>query len=136
MILIADGGSTKSAWCQIDKSGHRINFNTEGYNPYFVDTPTITNSLNKQLPEELDKASVKEVHYYGAGCSVPEKVNIVVKAMQNVFPNAEVYVGHDLLAAARALMGNEPGFAAILGTGTNSCLYDGKDICEVICPKK
>lgn len=128
MILIADGGSTKSAWCQIDNTGHKTNFNTEGYNPYFVDTKTIISSLERELPEALDKQAVKKVYYYGAGCSVPEKVETVYKAMKAIFINADVFVGHDLLAAARALMGNEPGFAAILGTGTNSCLYDGKDV--------
>lgn len=128
MILIADGGSTKSAWCLIDQSGLKKNFNTEGYNPYFVDTRTIINSLERELPESLDKAAVKEVFYYGAGCSTEEKVAIVYNAMKAVFVNADIFVGHDLLAAARALMGNEPGFAAILGTGTNSCVYDGKEV--------
>lgn len=128
MILIADGGSTKSAWCQINQDGHKVNFNTEGYNPYFVDTQAIVASLEEQLPAELERSAVKEVYYYGAGCSTPEKVETVAKAMRTVFGNAKVFVGHDLLAAARALMGTKPGFAAILGTGTNSCIYDGKDV--------
>jgi hypothetical protein len=76
----------------------------------------------------LNKEGIEQVHYYGAGCSTKEKNEIVVKAMQSVFPNAEVYVDHDLLAAARALLGRKAGFAAILGTGTNTCLYDGKII--------
>lgn len=128
MILIADGGSTKSAWCRIDKAGHKVHFNTEGYNPYFVDTPFVINSLNTQLPDDLNRNEVEEVYYYGAGCSVQENNNKVIKAMEHVFPNAKVYVGHDLLAACRALLGNEPGFAAILGTGTNTCLYDGQNV--------
>jgi glucosamine kinase len=128
MILIADGGSTKSAWCLINDAGHKVNFNTEGYNPYFVSTPTIVSSLQAQLPDDLNKIEIKEVYYYGAGCSTPEKINIVAMAMQAVFTNAKIFVGHDLLAAARALLGNKPGFAAILGTGTNSCLYDGNNV--------
>ncbi|MGA9650497.1 MAG: N-acetylglucosamine kinase, partial [Pedobacter sp.] len=68
------------------------------------------------------------VYYYGAGCSTPANKKIVADAMKQVFVNAEIFVGHDLLASCRALLGNEPGFAGILGTGTNSCLYDGTDI--------
>lgn len=128
-MLIADGGSTKSNWCFIDKNQeHPVYFNTEGYNPYFIDTASIIDSLRTSLPEDLNKEGIKQVHYYGAGCSTKEKNEIVVKAMQIVFPNAIVYVDHDLLAAARALLGRKQGFAAILGTGTNTCLYDGKDI--------
>ena len=128
MILIADGGSTKSNWCLVNYPKAPVFFNTEGYNPYFVDSPTIVASLNTQLPDNLDKAAVQEVYYYGAGCSVQEKIDIVAKAMQAVFVNAKIHVGHDLLCAARALLGKDSGFAAILGTGTNTCLYDGKDI--------
>lgn len=128
MILIADGGSTKSNWGLINYPSAPVFFNTEGYNPYFVDTATIVASMNEQLPDNLDRAAIKEVHYYGAGCSVPEKVEIVAKAMQAVFRKAKIVVGHDLLAAARALLGREQGFAAILGTGTNTCFYDGNNV--------
>lgn len=128
MIIIADGGSTKTNWCLIDNEGTKIYFNTEGYNPYFVDTPGIVASLEKSLPDTLPRTEVTEVYYYGAGCSVPEKVAIVERAMRQVFSSSRVYVGHDLLAAARALLGRDIGFAAILGTGTNTCLYNGKDV--------
>jgi glucosamine kinase len=128
MILIADGGSTKSSWGLIDNPNSPVFFNTEGYNPYFVDTATIIASLNEQLPDNLDRAAVTEVYYYGAGCSVSEKVEIVSKAMEAVFRKAKVMVSHDLLAAARALLGRDAGFAAILGTGTNTCFYDGKEV--------
>lgn len=128
MIVIADGGSTKTNWCLINESGRKIYFNTEGYNPYFSKTDYIVESLNNSLPNNLEREKLTEVNYYGAGCSTEENVKIVVDAMQQVFPNAKVYVGHDLLAACRALLGNEAGFAAILGTGTNSCLYDGTKI--------
>ena len=128
MIIIADGGSTKTNWCLIDDAGTRIYFNTEGYNPYFIDTPGITASLRKSLPDTLDIPALSEVYYYGAGCSTPEKKETVAAAMRAVFTAANVYVGHDLLAAARALLGLQPGFAAILGTGTNTALYDGQDV--------
>jgi N-acetylglucosamine kinase-like BadF-type ATPase len=128
MILIADGGSTKSSWCQLDEDGNRVHFNTEGYNPDFMKGQAIVDSLDKNLPTSLPRAQVSEVHYYGAGVSNAKKAESVAAAMRQIFPNAQVTVEHDLLAAARALLGNKPGFGAILGTGTNSCLYDGEKI--------
>lgn len=128
MIIIADGGSTKTSWCLITESNSKVYFNTEGYNPYFSDTPTIISSLQKNLPENLQKTGVSEVYYYGAGCSTPENNEIVAAAMRAVFTTAKVKVGHDLLAAARALLGVDAGFAAILGTGTNTCYYNGHDV--------
>jgi len=128
MIIIADGGSTKTSWCLITESNSKVYFNTEGYNPYFSDTPTIITSLQKNLPENLQKESLTEVYYYGAGCSTPENNEIVAAAMRAVFTKARVMVGHDLLAAARALLGIDAGFAAILGTGTNTCYYDGNQV--------
>lgn len=128
MIIIADGGSTKTNWCLLDDSNKKIYFNTEGYNPYFVDSDYIVNSLKKGLPGDLPLEKITEVNYYGAGVHNTEKAEIVEVAMQKVFPNAQVEIGHDLLAAARALLGDQSGFAAILGTGTNSCIYDGQNI--------
>jgi glucosamine kinase len=128
MIIIADGGSTKTNWCLLNEDGKKIYFNTEGYNPYYVDTEYIKNSLKNGLPQDLEFEKIKEVNYYGAGVHNEEKASIVADALSSVFTKSKVFVGHDLLAAARALLGTQPGFAAILGTGTNSCLYDGHDI--------
>lgn len=128
MIIIADGGSTKTNWCLIDDEQKRIHFNTEGYNPYFIDTEKIILSLKKTLPQNLAVDKIAAVFYYGAGVHNQEKAMVVKKALAAIFTNARLHVGHDLLAAARALLGTEPGFAAILGTGTNTCLYDGEKI--------
>lgn len=128
MIIIADGGSTKTNWCLLDDSNKKTYFNTEGYNPYFVDSDYIVNSLKKGLPHDLPFEKITEVNYYGAGVHNEDKAQIVEIAMQNVFPGAKVEIGHDLLAAARALLGDQAGFAAILGTGTNTCIYDGDKI--------
>lgn len=128
MIIIADGGSTKTNWCLLNQIGQKIYFNTEGYNPYFVSGDYIIKSLKRDLPSDLNLDEITEVNYYGAGCSTEDKVKIVVDAMQVVFKNASIYVGHDLLAAGRALLGLDKGFAAILGTGTNTGIYDGRDI--------
>jgi len=128
MIIIADGGSTKTNWCLVTEEGKKVYFNTEGYNPYFSSTAYIIQSLADNLPTDLEKNEITEVNYYGAGCSTDEMRNIVAEAMRAVFTKARVYVGHDLLAAARALLGTSEGFAAILGTGTNSCIYNGKEV--------
>ena len=128
MILIADGGSTKCSWCQLDNNGHRVYFNTEGYNPDFMDTAAIAASLSQHLPDTLPKDDVREVHFYGAGVSSPAKAEVIGAALRQLFPQAKATVTEDLLAAARALLGRQAGFAAILGTGTNSCLYDGRRI--------
>ncbi|WP_462265112.1 N-acetylglucosamine kinase [Mucilaginibacter sp.] len=132
MIIIADGGSTKTNWCLVNEEGKKVYFNTEGYNPYFVSTAYIINSLKENLPSDLPLESITEVNYYGAGCSTADKVQLVIDAMEQVFTNSKVYVGHDLLAAARALLGTGKGFAAILGTGTNTCIYDGKNVAHNI----
>ncbi|TDQ77005.1 N-acetylglucosamine kinase [Sphingobacterium yanglingense] len=128
MIIIADGGSTKTNWCLLDDNQKKIYFNTEGYNPYFVGSDYIVNSLKKGLPQDLPLDKIKEVNYYGAGVHNQEKAKIVEEAFRVLFPNAKIEIGHDLLAAARALLGKEAGFAAILGTGTNSCIYNGDEI--------
>jgi len=132
MIIIADGGSTKTNWCLVTEEGKKVYFNTEGYNPYFSSTEYIIRSLRENLPNDLEKDQVTEVNYYGAGCSTPEVRKIVEDAMSAVFTKAKVYIGHDLLAAARALLGTNSGFAAILGTGTNTCIYDGREVVQNI----
>jgi N-acetylglucosamine kinase-like BadF-type ATPase len=128
MIIIADGGSTKTNWCLVTGEGKKVYFNTEGYNPYFSSEAYIIQSLKENLPTDLEKDAITEVNYYGAGCSTDEKRQIVENAMKAVFTKSKINIGHDLMAAARALLGNTEGFAAILGTGTNTCIYDGKDI--------
>lgn len=132
MIIIADGGSTKTNWCLVNNEGKKTHFDTEGYNPYFASKEYIIQSLQHNLPANLPIDLITEVNYYGAGCSTDDKRQQVADAMQVVFIKARINIGHDLLAAARALLGNSPGFAAILGTGTNTCLYDGKQITQNI----
>ena len=131
MILVADGGSTKCSWCLLADASPTY-FTTEGYNPYFVDTPAIAASLWRQVPLVVQQAPVTAVHYYGAGVLSPAKAEVVAGALRQLFPQASIQVAEDLLGAARALLGHGPGFAAILGTGTNSCLFDGARITQVV----
>src|SRR5476651_772766 len=132
MIIIADGGSTKTNWCLVNDEGKKFYYNTEGYNPYFVSEEYIIQSLKDNMPADLPVGQITEVNYYGAGCSTDEKREKVERAMSQYFTSAKVNVGHDLLAAARALLGHNEGFAAILGTGTNTCIYDGENIVQNI----
>jgi N-acetylglucosamine kinase-like BadF-type ATPase len=133
MILIGDSGSTSTSWCLIplNEEGEKIFFSTEGYNPYFVTQDYIIESLRKNLPKKYDWDLVQKVGFYGAGCS-ENKYDFIRDSLKVIFKNADIDVAMDLLAAARALLGTESGFAAILGTGTNSCIYDGESIVQNI----
>jgi len=132
MILIADGGSTKTDWRLIKEGREYKQVQTPGFNPYLVGSDEIEAILWKELQPYIDNTAVSAVYYYGAGCSTPVKNMIVETAFEKIFPNARIYVSHDLLAAAHALCGDKEGIAAILGTGSNSCYYDGRDIKDKI----
>lgn len=126
MILIADSGSTKTDWCILDLT--TVNrFATEGFNPYFTTTDKIAAALVKHFPSSISFSDIAEAHFYGSGC-FPDKVQVIRDAIRSVCPNALVNVQLDLLGTARALLGNSEGFASILGTGTNTCLFDGQQI--------
>ncbi|MCW3102152.1 MAG: hypothetical protein JWO09_592 [Bacteroidetes bacterium] len=136
MLLIADSGSTKTDWRLIDEKKNTHQFQTQGFNPFFQDSTMIAAELqSKLLPAispHLSKDDSLSIYFYGAGCSTEEKCDIVKTAIRHTFPDAIIEVEHDLLAAARALCGNEQGIAAIMGTGSNSCYYDGnKIVCNV-----
>jgi glucosamine kinase len=125
--LIADGGSTKTGWCLINGNRKKI-FTTQGMSPYFVNTAQMQTILTKELLPHVRKSNIDEIFYYGTGCSNPANARSVKQAIKSVFPDADIKVDHDLMAAAKALCGNEKGIACILGTGSNSCYYNGKKI--------
>jgi N-acetylglucosamine kinase-like BadF-type ATPase len=125
--LIADSGATKAEWCLL-KNGKKKTVFTQGISPYFLNTDQITDLLLKELRPKLKNEEVDEVYYYGTGCANPNNAISVKKAVSKVFEGAKVEVNHDLMAAARALCGRKKGIACILGTGSNSCYYDGKKI--------
>lgn len=128
MLLIADSGSTKTDWVLTDGKDNKFHYNTIGYNPYFIDTEKIYQSLTKTLVSQLEASKVTKIFFYGAGCSTSGQKAIVHKALAKCFPKSVIEVDHDLLAAARALLGNDRGFAAIIGTGSNTCVYNGKKV--------
>jgi len=125
--LIADSGSTKCEWCLI-KEGKKKRFFTQGISPYFLDAAQIESVLRNELLPSLKKAEVEEVYYYGTGLANINNVKLIKKIYKKVFPAAGIHAETDLLAAARALCGNSKGIACILGTGSNSCYYNGKKI--------
>ncbi|MGE0561552.1 MAG: BadF/BadG/BcrA/BcrD ATPase family protein [Flavobacteriales bacterium] len=127
MKLIADSGSTKTDWRLVDSNNKIESFQTIGFNPYHISNDEILAELNKSTLKSV-KQEIKEVVFYGAGCSSPAKSNEIKKALQQFFIQATVSVDHDLLAAARALCGHGKGMVAILGTGSNTCLFDGENI--------
>lgn len=130
MILIADSGATKAQWAVIEDEKPLHVYETPGFNPYFADAEFIENVVEKDLVPFVFKDNITEIFLYGAGCSTVAKCSVVEEALKKVFPGAHVEVSHDLLGAARSLFGREEGIVAILGTGSNSCLYDGREIIE------
>ena len=125
--LIADSGSTKAEWSLLNY-GERKTILTQGISPYFLSKDQVVDLLLKELKPGLKNIQVDEVYYYGTGCANPDNAKLIKRAIKEIFPEAKIDVTHDLLAAARALCGNEKGIACILGTGSNSCYYNGKKI--------
>lgn len=130
MIVIADSGSTKTAW--IVKDGERfMSFNSIGLNPFFVNSQKVANVVAETF-KDISVQQVEKIFFYGAGCSSPNRCSIISNGLATFFTNAYIETNHDMLGAARGLFGNDNGIAIILGTGSNSCIYDGKNIIENI----
>lgn len=130
MILIADSGSTKTDWVILSPGAAPGRFKSSGMNPNFMDSAEAAAELMAAFPAGLSPEEVREVHFYGAGIS-PATAGKVEALLRGLFPGAgAMSLESDLLGAARALQGDGKGFVAILGTGSNSCLYDGGRICR------
>ncbi|HEY0040764.1 MAG TPA: BadF/BadG/BcrA/BcrD ATPase family protein [Flavisolibacter sp.] len=127
VILIADSGATKAEWCLLNNGKKKTVF-TQGLSPYFLTTDAIADLVRQQLVSKLKSTEVDALFFYGTGCANPENAKSVKKALQRVFPSAKITVNTDLMGAAKAVCGNEKGIACILGTGSNSCYYNGKTI--------
>lgn len=126
-ILIADSGSTKTQWCLLQGKKKKM-IATQGISPYFLDDESIGVILSKELLPKVGKIQIDEIFYYGTGCSNPENVALIKRGLKKIFLKAKVNVEHDLLGAAKGLCGDEKGIACILGTGSNSCFYNGKKV--------
>src|SRR5690606_18009544 len=129
MIAITDSGSTKSSWVFVDKNNKKYKYKTVGINPYYQSIDDIYKSVTTELLPVIEfKEKVDTIYFYGAGLELDKQKQEVAAALKKAFPDTEIFVEHDLLAAARAALGDEEGIACIAGTGSNTCYYDGKDI--------
>ncbi|HFK5574918.1 ATPase [Elizabethkingia anophelis] len=129
MIAIVDGGSTKCDWVILKASGEEVlRTTTKGFNPNNTAAHLIPVEINKNEDLERIKEDIKYVFFYGSGCGVEENCIIVQEQLQVVFTKADILVKEDLLGAAYAVYRGKPTMVCILGTGSNSCYFDGKDI--------
>lgn len=128
--IIADSGSTKTHWAVVEEGGKTTMKETLGINPIHMSVDEIKDVIPEHLALRISHLAIR---FFGAGCVTPfsEKVE---KALKDIYPDADIFVGSDMLGAARALFGNDEGIACILGTGSNSCLYDGKEIVKNVPP--
>ena len=127
MILIADSGSSKTDWRVIDHQGEIQQFRTIGFNPFYQTADEMVKGM-QTADLLLLKGKIDQVFFYGAGCTSEKNRATVVQTINSFYEKAVVTVDHDLMAAARATCGHEPGIACILGTGSNSGDYDGKNV--------
>lgn len=132
-ILIADSGSTKTDWRLLLHDGSALDFSTQGFNPYMYTPDGMVEALRGAALPPMRSVEPELIRFYGAGCR-GEQASIVKKALQKVFAKAGVEVCSDLLGTARAVCGDSEGIACILGTGSNSCLYDGEVIVQNVPP--
>ncbi len=133
-ILIADSGSTKADWRLITPERTEGVYTTLGLNPYLLSDEEIFLEIDQNLRDHVG-TSIDEIYFYGAGVATIEKSELFVQILRRIFPAAgRIEAYSDLFGAARALCGTEPGIVCILGTGSNSCVYDGKTMIANIPP--
>ncbi len=133
MILIADAGSTKTAWMMVNNERMIIGkFESGGLNPTVFDNETMSKNIARSNEILQHAHYIKEIHMYASGVDDVVAHQKLKKVLSGIFDKAEINIYSDMLAAARATAGNEPGLISILGTGSNSCYYDGKDIVKSI----
>ena len=127
MILIADGGSTKADWIALDNDKNELfRVRTLGLNPAVVPEEELTNRIINMFQLINIKDEVEEIYFYGAGCGTQKPVQILKNVMESIFTNADIHIAEDMLAAVYAASGKNPAIVCILGTGSNSCYYDGE----------
>lgn len=132
MLIVADSGSTKTDWRIYDKPHGIQEIETSGLNPYFLSPREITAVLEKGLHPFIDRSKADQVFFYGSGCSHTDKILEIESALSDFFNCAEIAVESDLLGSARALCGDMAGIVGILGTGSNSCVFNGSQITHQI----
>jgi len=132
MVLIVDSGATKTTWCRVGIDNNLHTCTTGGINPFQLGSDEIVHLLETEFT--LPKTEISKIWFYGAGCAFPDKNELVANALSRFFGVSDIHVNSDLSGAAHALCGKNPGIACILGTGSNSCYYDGQEIVQNISP--
>lgn len=127
MILVADSGSSKTDWMAYSP-GHTLTFNTQGINPYFVTANDVVRILSKNKDLSAYANTIKEVYFFGSGCSSPDKHEIISNGLSAFFTKAFISVDHDLIGSAYATCGDKKGLTCILGTGSNITYFDGENV--------
>lgn len=133
MKVLAESSSTRTEWALVDGATVVEHAYTSGMNPYFQSRREISHSIRLELPEAFFRRRWEHVYFYGAGCATQDKCKTMESSLVAQF-KTPVTVNSDLLGAARGLLVHQPGLACILGTGSNSCLYDGKEIIKTVAP--
>lgn len=127
--LIADSGSTKTDWCVCNQGNVLQHIQTQGINPFHQSAEDIAAIMQEMAKQMSDTEGIQQIEFYGAGCALPDKKAVVSQTLQTVLPECtHIYVSSDLEGAARAVCQGEAGIACILGTGSNSCQFDGQHI--------
>lgn len=130
MILIADCGSTKTDWVLYDGTEIVNRIKTQGLNPTQQSSEQILEILSNELKGHIDADTPQKIFFYGAGCAYENANKRMRTALEQIFTTKEIHIASDLLAAARAMCGHEEGIVCIIGTGSNSCLFDGEKIVD------
>lgn len=130
--IIVDSGSSKADWRVVEDHQVVFSVSTQGFNPVFHSDELIYEEVNKVFELHTALKTAAQIHFYCAGCWDVKRKNVIRKALERLFSNADIEIEHDLLGAARAACGHEAGITCILGTGSNSCLYDGKSVIDNI----
>ncbi|MDD2283940.1 MAG: ATPase [Paludibacter sp.] len=134
MVLIADSGSSNTTWNVTENKELILKIETSGINPFYQTTGEIQELILTSLLPKTHQYNIEAIFFYGAGCAFPEKKKTVSEALSYFYPDAKIEVESDLLGGARALFQHEKGIACILGTGSNSCYYDGTHIIKNVSP--
>ena len=132
MVFIVESGSTKSDWILIKEGKPSEEFTTEGFNPFFCTAEWMVSALHKHQGLISHANHVKEIYFYGSGCSSAVQNEVIREGLIQVFPSSKVHVDHDLVACAYATYQGRPGVSCIIGTGSNSCYFDGEKVTEVV----
>lgn len=134
MKLIADSGSTKTDWRLINTDGSIEQSASKGLNPLFVNEELFLSTIKEEFPSNWLSLDIQTIYFYGAGCVGPQQTALATSWLNKIYPGASIQVESDLLGAAIAVCGDQPGIVGILGTGSNSCLFDGQSIVNKVSP--